>query len=443
MSVVGYLRGLGRAMRGHAGDVPGEVARDPAADFWYGSAVDILSAAGIAVTADNALRVPAVFGCLRTISNPIASLPLVVFRRETSTDGTTKGKTPLPDHPVAQLFKRSANDQETGALFRGQMQWNLGLRNNALAEIVRNADEEVAQLKRLAPGSVVVRPSPAGDPVYTVTDRQTGRQRTLYADQVFHLKGMPLAEDGLSGMPMTENGAGRDVIGAALALQLFASAFFKNDTRAGGVIKFPGSFKSEPEREAFKKAWREANTGANAFKDKILEFGGDYVAVEIDAQKSQMNETRKQLAIECAQLWKVPPHKIGILDRATFSNIEQQSIEFVTDTMLVWFVLWEAQIKRDLILEDDVFCEFNVNALLRGDIKSRYEAYAIGRNWGWLSANDVLELENRNGIGPAGDRYLEPKNMAAGTGQRAPTPQDQQQTDGPPADAEGDGGTAN
>lgn len=424
MSVGSYFRGVGRALFGADEFEPRP--RDPSDDFWYGDAVSILSAAGIAVTPENALRVPAVFDSLKTISNPIASLPLVVFRR--LPDGE---KEEIDDHPVGRLFKGVANDQETGVLFRGQMQWDLGLRQNALAEIVRDADEQVAALPRLDVRTTTVAAGAGGDPVYTVRDGQNGRTRTLYSDQVFHLKGLPLSADGLTGTPITQQGAGRDVIGAALALQLFSSSFFKNDTRSGGVITFPSSFKGVEERNDFVKAWRQSNTGANAFKDKILEFGGTYVAGEIDAQKSQMIETRKQLAIECAQLWKVPPHKIGILDRATFSNIEQQSIDFVTDTMLFWFVLWESQIKRDLILEDDVYAEFNVSALLRGDILSRFRAYAIGRQWGWLSANDVLRMENRNGIGAAGDRYIEPKNMGApGTDPAASDPPPEPKPDG-------------
>lgn len=402
MSVGSYFRNLGRALA--ASDDPEPNKRDPANDFWF-NPVSILSAAGVAVTPDSALRVPAVFDSVKTITNPIASLPIRVFRR---VDDDTKE--PLGDHPVSLLFKGSANARETGVLFRGQMQWDTALRNNGVAEILRDGDGQVGALERFAPGSVQVRMSSSREPIYEV--RSNAGFRTLRADQVFHLKGLPLSDDGLTGTPITDTGPGRDVIGAALALQMFASRFFVNDTRAGGVIEMPGNFNTKEDRQKFLDAWRQARTGKNAYRDAVLEFGGKYTTNEIDAQKSQMIETRKQLAIECAQLWKVPPHKIGILDKATFSNIEQQAIEFVTDTMLFWFSMWEAQIKRDLILEDDVFAEFDVLGLLRGDTKARYEAYAQARNWGWLSVNDIRRLENMDSIGPDGDRYDKPANSA-------------------------------
>ena len=147
--------------------------------------------------------------------------------------------------------------------------------------------------------------------------------------------------------------------------------------------------------------------------------------MSVTPEQAQFIETRKELALEVTRIWHIPPHKVGILDRATFSNIEQQSLEFVVDTLTPWLELIERSVQKYLMIVPDRFeFQFNVASLLRGDLKSRYEAYAIGRQWGFISVNEIRRFEKINGIGITGDRYIEPLNMApAGTA----TPQNNQQ----------------
>ncbi len=417
MTLASYFGGLFRAAIGDTQN------RDPLADFWYQSVTQV-SAAGVAVTADNAIRVPAVYACLQALAKPVGALPFFVFRR--AADGS---KEVLADHPVAKLFYDGPNDDDDGFEFRGQMQWNLGLYKNAYAEIVPELGAARTPFATFFSGLQPIHPTlvtPQRNPVtqkveYRVFDQISGMQRILPRDRMFHLKALPLTPDGLAGVPVVHSGSGRDTIGQAIALQDFTSRFFANDTSPGPIIKNPGTFKTDVDRQRYVENLKRARSGRSKWAPLVLEFGFDYVANQIDAEKSQMNETRRQLAIEIAQIWQVPPHKIGLLDKATNNNIEQQALEFVIDCLSPWLVLWEHRIKKDLILEADVFCEFDVLPLLRGDLKSRYEAFAIARNWGWMSANDILKQEGRNPI-PNGDTYLEPLNMTPSSGSRPPVP---------------------
>ena len=138
-------------------------------------------------------------------------------------------------------------------------------------------------------------------------------------------------------------------------------------------------------------------------------------------EQAQFLETQKYQDTDIARIFGVPQHKIGILERSSFDNIEQQAIEFVTDTLMPWAVRWHQSVQRDLIRQSSIFAEHNFNALLRGDTEQRFRSYAIARNWGWLSANDIRRKENENGIGPKGDTYLEPLNMVPAGDVREPS----------------------
>lgn len=428
MKIGEYFGGVLRAMVGDNQN------RDPLSDFWY-NAVTVMSAAGVAVTAEAAVRVPAFAACLQAYAKPVGSLPAIVFRL--NADGS---KTKLPDHPVARLLFDGPNDEDTGLEWRSQMEWDLRLYRNAYSEILPQfgaGDTFFSGLVRIHPTLVTVERNKATREIeYRVRDQFSGAQRILYKDQVFHLKSFPYTADGLTGVPMIESGTGRDVIGQAIALQEFTSRFFAHDTQSGGIIEGM-TFKDDPSRENFKRALIQARAGRNAWKTLILDMGGKYVANPIDAEKSQLIETRKQLAIELAQICDVPPHVVGLLDKATNNNIEQQSLEWVLHKLGPDFVNWEHRLKKDLILEPDVFVEFNVVSLLRGAIKERYEAFAIARNWGWLSVNDIRRLENMDPVDD-GDTYLQPLNMTPAGGESIPAPGPVKQIEAPPPGPEKD-----
>lgn len=378
--------------------------RDPGSDFWY-EGIAAAPSAGFPVTLESALQVPAVYDCCQVISRPIASLPLQIFRRLPG-----GGKEPFPQHPLHSILSQP-NERDSAFVFRGQMQFDLCLHNTAFAEKIRTSDSDgpFAGLKRLDPQTVTLEQG-SGDRIAWIVKDKDGTQRRLDEGQVWVLRGLPLRDDGIQGRPQLETA--RQTISAALAVMDYGARFFANDTKSGGVIEYPGRFKDKESQLNWLSAWRRARSGANRHKDAILEDGAKYVRTSTTNEEAQFLETRKNLWVEIAEIWQVPPHKIGVLDRATFSNIEQQALEFVTDTMLPWFELWEQSISSQLLVQgdDEFFAEFNVAGLLRGDIKARFDAYSKARQWGWLSVNEIRGFENMNPV-EGGDEYLRPMNM--------------------------------
>ena len=381
----------------------GGMDRGPGADFWY-NPVAFAPPAGMPVTEETAVEVPAVYDIQQILSRPVAHLPFMVFRRQDN-----GGKEPVPTHPVVSVLRRRPNERHTPWEFRGQMQWDLGLYNNAYAEIRPGPRGAIDQLDRLHPRHVRCRRLANETVVYEVR-RSTGIMERLREDQVWHLRGLPLDATGLCGRPQIE--IARQTIASALALMDYAGRFFANDAKSGAIIEYPHFFKDAEERGKWIEFWQRSRTGPNRHKDTILERGMTYKPTGATPEEAQFLQTRKQLWIELAEFWQVPPHMIGILDGAIKSNIEEQAQGFLTDTLLPVLRMWENRINQDLITRDDVFfAEFNVAGLLRANLRERYEAYARARQWGWLSVNEIRALENRNPIGSEGDEYLRPLNM--------------------------------
>lgn len=377
--------------------------RDPADDRWWNPIFSSLSAAGVNVTPESALTVPAVVDCLRVLTEPITTLPLVLYRR------TPTGRERILDHPVLRVLRVRPNALQTPFEFRAVMQWNLAFHRNAFAEMRTGPAGEILELVPLDPMRVQIEQDAAGDVRYRY-QAPDNSERVFLPGELMHLKAPPFTSDGIAGVPVYQ--FGRDAIGYALAVQHYGSRWFKNSGISGGVIE--AAFTDDAARRAFMQAWRESRTGDNAHRDAILPPGAKYHPIRINNEDAQFIEARKEAAYDIARLFRVQPHKIGLLDRATFSNIEQQSIEFVTDTLLPWLTLWEQAIERDLLLErerGEIGVHFNVAGLLRGDIHSRFKAYAIARQWGWMSVNEIRELEDMNPV-EGGDSYLVPLNMA-------------------------------
>lgn len=407
MTIGTWIDGLvGRFRSSHEDDPAGRSEID---DFWY-SPIGVPSWSGVVVTPETALQVPAVWNCLKLIADPIAHLPLIIHERKT-VGGKTQ-KTRVDNHPLFDVLHNRPNDEQTAYEFRGQMQWDLGIHNAAFAEIIPGRRGPIDQLIRLDPQRMMAKRVRPGGPIGYRYNEPNGRTRLLRSDQVFHLRGQPLSADGVNPVSPVLSGPGRQTIGKALALHEYASRFFLNDTSGGGILEAPQKFADEESKKNFLDGWRASRSGSNRHRDALLEFGIKYVRPGQTNREAQFNETAKESDLAIARIWNMPPHKIGILGSAPKSTVEQQALEFVTDTMLPWIVLWEQAISRDLMIAPRrFFAEFNVAGLLRGDLLTRYQAYAIGRNWGWLSVNDILALENRNPI-EDGDVYLQPLNMA-------------------------------
>lgn len=361
------------------------------------------SNAGVNVNEYNAMQVSAVYACVRVLSETIASLPLPLYRR------LERGKEKATYHPLYFLLHDMPNPDMTSFTFRETLMSHLLLWGNAYAQVIRNGKGNISELWPLLPDRMSVeRDLISGQLVYKYS--KDGQQILLKQEEVLHIPG--LGFDGIKGYSPIH--MAREAIGLALATEEFGSRFFANGARPGGVLEHPGVVK-DPEK--LRKSWEEVYKGVkNSHKIAVLEEGMKYHEIGIPPEDAQFLETRKFQLNEICRIFRVPPHLVGDLERATFSNIEHQSIEFVVHTVRPWLVRWEQAITKCLLREGErkiYFPKFTVDGLLRGDFKARMEGYAIGRQNGWLSANDIRELEDMNPIPEeqGGDIYLVNGNM--------------------------------
>lgn len=394
------------------------VNRDAFDDRWFTGA-GARSEIRVNVTVDRARQVPVVRDCLHTIAESVAGLKHGVFRR---VDGHSTVR--VDNHPIAVLLG-DPNKRMTGFEFMQTLVDDLCAWGDFYAELMFDARGNVAELRRIEPGCVRVEELPDWSKRFIVNERGRGERRLL-DDEVWHIPLPPLVDNLKGTSPILKDGL--EACAVAIALQQYANALFTNDATPNFALVMPvgQEFADQASKDNFLRAWARRVTGANRHRPAILEKGIEPKRLGLTAEESQFLETRKELWLDLTRIWRVPPHKVGIMDRATFSNIEHQSLEFVTDTLRPILELIEASVNKYLLQDRSLFFQFDVSSLLRGDIKARYEAYALGRQWGWLSVNDVLHMENRNGIGRAGDRYMEPLNMVpVGTGadQRSPAQQ--------------------
>lgn len=362
---------------------------------------------GVQVNEETALRSSAVFAAVRVLSESVASLPLIVYRR------LGRGKERASDHPLYTILHDRANEEMTAFTFREVMMQHLLLWGNAYAEIEYDNAGRVRGLWPLRPDKTwPEREERTKKLVYRVI-LPDGQGVTLPAERVLHIPAF--AADGIVGRSPIR--LAREAIGLALAAEEFGARFFGQGATLGGVLEHPGQL-SEEALKRLRESFENMHQGlSRAHRIAILEEGMSYKQIGIPPEDAQFLETRKFQVTEIARIFRVPPHMIGDLERATFSNIEHQSIEFVVHSLRPWLVRWEQAINWKLFTPSErqqFFAEFLVDGLLRGDIRSRYEAYAIGRQWGWLSANDVRELENLNPV-EGGDVYLSPMNMVPAT----------------------------
>ena len=370
------------------------------------------STAGKAVNERSAMQMTAVYACVRILSEAIAGLPLHLYRYKE--DGS---KEKAVDHNLYTLLHDEPNPEMTSFVFRETLMTHLLLWGNAYAQIIRNGKNEVIGLYPLMPNKMQVDRDDKGRLYYTYSrsrDEANAKRGdstvTLLPEDVLHIPG--LGFDGLVGyspIAMAKNS-----IGMAIACEEYGAKFFANGASPSGVLEHPGILK-DPER--VRDSWNAAYSGSsNSHKVAVLEEGMKYTPISISPNEAQFLETRKFQINEIARIFRIPPHMVGDLDRSTFSNIENMSMEFVKYTLDPWVIRWEQSLARSLFTPEEkkkYFFRFNVEGLLRGDYQSRMNGYAIARQNGWMSANDIRELENLDKI-PAeegGDLYLVNGNM--------------------------------
>jgi HK97 family phage portal protein len=369
------------------------------------------TSSGVQVDESATLSSSAFWAGVRLIAESLSTVPLHVYRMTPSGERRVER-----DHPVDDLIYSSPNPEMTAQEWRSQMMAALILAGNSYNEIVRDRGGRIRQLwplswyrveiKRAQDDSLYYQISTTG--LDDVTDRQT--VAILPSEQVLHLRGFNVR--GLLGESMVNKL--RETIGITIATEAFGASFYGSGTTLSGVLEHPGEL-SEAAQKRLKASWDARHSGlSRAHRIAILEEGMKFTPISVPPEAAQFLETRQFQVQEAARALRLPPHMIGDLSRATFSNIEHQAIEFVTHSLRPWASILEQRMQLSLLTPQEraqgYYIRHNLEGLLRGDIKARYDAYAVGRQWGWLSVDDIRALEDLNPI-ENGDIYLQPMNM--------------------------------
>ena len=398
---MGLISGLFRSR-----DKPKNSTAGSGYSFFFGG-----SSAGKSVNERSALQMTAVYSCVRILAEAVAGLPFHLYRY--TQDG---GKEKAIDHSLYRLLHDEPNPEMTSFIFRETLMTHLLMYGNAYAQILRNGKGEVIALYPLMPNRMRVDRDANGQLYYTYTrssdeaNTMQGTTVTLRPTGVLHIPG--LGFDGLVGY--SPIAMAKNAIGLAIATEEYGAKFFANGAAPGGVLEHPGVIK-DPDK--LKASWNAAYQGSgNSHRIAVLEEGMKYQSIGISPEQAQFLETRKFQINEIARIFRIPPHMVGDLEKSSFSNIEQQSLEFVKYTLDPWIIRWEQSINRALLLpaeKDTLFAKFNVDGLLRGDYASRMQGYATGIQNGFMSPNDVRTLENMDKIPDelGGNRYLCNGNM--------------------------------
>lgn len=362
------------------------------------------SKSGIYVSSKKALQVSAVFACIKVISETIASLPLHLYKK------TVNGKEKADNLDLYSILHYLPNNRTIQFDFWVMYIVNLLLTGDAFAYIKRDNSGKIRELWNIPSGKVTISKNQKTNELYYKVKDDEGNEVIYYPEQIMHTRGMRFdkADESLDPIALA-----RDALGLSLALEEFGSKYFKNGASVGGIAEYPGALSDEA-FERFKNSFYKEYQGvANSNKILFLEQGSKFTKTSNTPEESQSLESRKFQVIEIARFFNVPPHKIFDLDRATFSNIEHQSIEFVQSCISPLCVRLEQTIYKDLLMPRErrtLFAKFSLNGLLRGDINTRKEYYQSGIQNGYLSPNDVRALEDMNKI-KNGDIYMINGNM--------------------------------
>lgn len=360
--------------------------------FFFGS-----TTSGKTVNERTAMQTTAVYSCVRILAETIASLPLQLYEH------TNSGKEKAVTHQLYNIIHTEPNPEMTSFVFRETLMSHLLLWGNAYAQIIRDGRGRILYLYPLMPDKMIVDREENGELYY---EYHTNKGSVILSkEEVLHIPG--LGFDGIIGY--SPIAMAKNAIGMAIATEEYGASFFANGANPGGILEHPGVVK-DPAR--VRESWNTVYQGSNnAHRIAVLEEGMKFTSIGIPPEQAQFLQTRKFQINEIARIFRVPPHMVGDLEKSSFSNIEQQSLEFVKYTLDPWVIRWEMAMQKALLSSNEkkkYFIKFNVDGLLRGDYASRMSGYATGRQNGWFSANDIRELENLNRI-PAelgGDLYL-------------------------------------
>lgn len=374
-------------------------SRDKPQNYYIGTDFRYLfgpSTSGKLVNEFTAMQTTAVYACVRILAETLAALPLQMYCY------TATGKERVYNHPLYHLLHDEPNPEMTSFIFRETLMSHLLIWGNAYAQIIRDRLGRVQGLYPLRPDKISVCRDSQGKIFYLYTKTSDENpnirpygQVALQKEEVLHIPG--LGFDGLVGY--SPIAMARNAVGMTMACEEYGASFFANGASPSGVLEHPGVLK-DPSK--VRDSWNAVYQGSgNAHKVAVLEEGMKYQQIGIPPEEAQFLETRKFQLDEIARLYRIPPHMIGDLEKSSFNNIEQQSMEFVKYTLDPWVIRWEQAMQKALFLPEEkkqYFLKFNVNGLMRGDYESRMTGYSIGRQNGWLSANDIREMEDMNPV---------------------------------------------
>lgn len=404
------FRSAGQSDSDPRGDSDSGRGRDPGNEyFWRGFGG--LTSSGVRVSPEKAMQLPVVYACINLIANTISTVPLHVYRELPNGD-----KQRVMNHPLVDLFSSADSDGVDGrgmdvGTFTSIQQAFLESRGNAYSRIIGGPRGGVHFLRPMHPDRVQVVMMDDGDHMYRYRDPR-GTDELLMRDEVWHQTGLTLSGNMVTGMsPIMEAAT---AVGAALAADDYSARFWANDSRPTGVIEMPGHFRSGEESKAWVEAWKKSNGGPGRHGTAVLENGMKFNPISIPNEHAQFLETQKYQDEDIARIFGVQPHMVGILDKATFSNISEQALEFVKYTIQPRLERRAISINQNLLVGSSsrgLYVKHDVDALLRADIRTRYESYATGISWGFLTVNEARRMDGRNSIGPEGDQTLRPVNM--------------------------------
>lgn len=367
------------------------------------------TSAGVSVTPAAAMRVGVFFACVRLLAEDEAKLPLITYRRLPG-----GGKEPATDHPLYDLLHRHPNPRMTSVELRETVGGHLIGRGNGYIYKAVDRNGRLLELWPLRSDRMTIHEVPQPDGSTTILyeyQLASGELRRIPSEWIIHLRGF--GNDGIRGYSPAFQA--REAIGAAAAAEKYAASFFGNDATPRLVLKAKKSFKDETALKNIRKSWEDRFQGLDrSHLVAILEEDMDIESIGLSPEDSQLITTREFDAEEIAARWfRVPPHKVGLLKRATFSNIEHQSLEYLTDSLLPWLIRWEQRLAIDCLSTAErkaIFAEHKVEGILRADFETRMRGYRIAREMGLMSVNEIRQLENLNPIGPGGDLYHVPLN---------------------------------
>ena len=364
--------------------------------------------AGIVINNDNALQIATYFACVRNISEDVAKLPLITYKPL-----SPQGRERVKDHPVYALLHDATNSEMTAMTFREVLTAHALNWGNGYAFIERDRLGNVVALWPLRPDRVRPYRDNGNLKIYYEVTDDKGNKTSFAAIEIFHIHG--LGYDGLIGYNVGRYS--RECVGSVAAAQEHGAYFFKNGSNANGILEMPTSMSEKSKKNLSESFSKEYGGNQNSGKTIILEEGAKFNKTSIPPEEAQLLETRQFSVPEICRWFRMLPNKVADTTRAQgWSTLEQTNTDYVTDCLMPWFVRWEQESNRKLFILEDMqrglFVKHLADALLRGDIRARYNAYAIARQWGWLCADDIRELEEMNPLPDGkGQIYLTPMNM--------------------------------